>query len=48
MSKANAITTAAVFSPAICYITAACPKRLSQSSVNVSVYGTTLSALIDS
>ena len=48
MSKANASTTAAVFSPTICSITAACPNSLSQASVNVSVYGNTLSALIDS
>ena len=48
MSKANASTTAAVFSPRICSITAACPNSLSQASVNVSVYGNTLSALIDS
>ena len=48
MSEANASTTAAVFSPTICSITAACPNSLSQASVNVSVYGNTLSALIDS
>ena len=48
MSKANASTTAVVFSPTICSITAACPNSLSQASVNVSVYGNTLSALIDS
>ena len=48
MSKATASTTAAVFSPTICSITAACPNSLSQASVNVSVYGNTLSALIDS
>ena len=40
-------TTAAVFSPAICSITAACPNSLSQASVNVSVNRNTLSALID-
>ena len=47
MSKANASTAAAVFSPAICSITAACPNSLSQASVNVSVNRNTLSALID-
>ena len=48
MSKANASTTAAVFSPTIFSITDACPNSLSQASVNVSIYGNTLSALIDS
>ena len=48
MSKATSSTTASLFSPSICSITAACPKRLSHASVNVSVYGNTLSALIDS
>ena len=47
MSKANASTTAAVFSPAICSIIAACPNSLSHASVNASVNGNTLSALID-
>ena len=41
-------TTASLFSPTVCSITAACPKSLSHASVNVSVYGNTLSALIDS
>ena len=44
MSKANANT---MFSATICSITAVCPNSLSQASVNVSVYGNTLSALID-
>ena len=48
MSKANASTMAAVFSPTICSITAACPNSLSQASVKVSVYRNTLSALNDS
>ena len=48
MSKATSSTTASLFSPTICSITAACPKSLSHASVNVSVYGNTLSALIDS
>ena len=48
MSKATSSTTASLFSPTICSITAACPNRLSHASVNVSVYGNTLSALIDS
>ena len=48
VSKANASTTAAVFSPASCSITAACPNSLSQASVNVSVNRNTLPALIDS
>ena len=47
MFKANASTTAAIFSARICSNTATCSKGLSQSSVNVSIYGTTLSALID-
>ena len=47
MSKANASTTAAVFSPTICSITAPCPNSLSQASVNVSVNGNTLPALIN-
>ena len=48
MSKATSSTTASLFSPTICSITGACPKSLSHASVNVSVYGNTLSALIDS
>ena len=42
----KASTMAAVISPTICSVT--CPNSLSQASVNVSVYGNTLSALIDS
>ena len=47
MSKANASTAAAVFSPAICSIIAACPNSISQASVNISVNRNTLSTLID-
>ena len=48
MSKATSSTTASLFSTTICSITAACQKSMSHASVNVSVYGNSLSALIDS
>ena len=47
-SKATSSTSASMFSPALCTITAGCPEILSQASVKVLVSGTALTALIDS
>ena len=47
-SKATTSTTASMFSPTLCTITAACPDSLMQASVKVSVCGNILTALLDS
>ena len=46
--KSNKLTTAALFSSSSSSVLAACPKSLSQASVNISVKRQNLSALIDS
>jgi hypothetical protein len=47
-SKAPAITTASMFTPTLCSIVASCPESLKQASVNVSIGGIELTALINS